>query len=597
MHAVLSQELALARILGVTSGPIGSRWPTFASLVTSQDVASSAGLIQPISERNRAAFERRTGTRLNESPRPGEVMPAAHRPLHLVVTQSMQKTPGRSPVGLDLAANPLRRSILLRAAQTGMQAATPPLRFLSSAHGGYGVIVYAPIHDPSGRLEGWVTASYGAQRLVAMVTSRLPDVRLSIRDGHQVLVAGPARLTGRSWPLVVAGRTWSIWAQAPRHGTFVIAWLVLGFGLCLAGAVSLILRQANTRERYATGALAARDAEEAALRRIATLVAEKGAPEKVFALVAEQVGRLLGSRFATVSRFEPDRSHGVRVGGWTPESEDLVGSTFPLDGGTASAEVFRTGQPTRMLDYALRTDDPRASRMTTLGSSGGIAAPIVVESRVWGAIGAGYRDVVIPVGAEGRLERFAQLVGLAISNADAWERLARQASTDGLTGLANRRAFDERLASELARARRYGRSLSLVLLDLDHFKRVNDGHGHQAGDRVLVRFAHLLTATAREGELVARIGGEEFAWLMPETDEEGAYSAAERARTALAGEAFADLGTLTVSAGVRSVQGAGATDEVIRDADEALYWAKKSGRDTTYRHSQTLAAGVGHSAG
>ena len=134
---------------------------------------------------------------------------------------------------------------------------------------------------------------------------------------------------------------------------------------------------------------------------------------------------------------------------------------------------------------------------------------------------------------EVRLGRFASRVGLAISNADAWDRLERQASTDPLTGIANRRAFHERLTDEVARADRYGRHLSLALMDLDHFKAVNDAHGHAGGDRVLVLFSQLLSAHSREGGLVARIGGEEFAWLMPETDEDGAHTAADRVRKAI----------------------------------------------------------------
>ena len=593
---VLAQELELARILGTIESPIGNRWPTFANLVMSQGASTSAGLVQPITERGRAAFERRAGIRMTESPRPGELSPAARRPLHLVLTQFVQKTHDRSLLGLDLAANPLRRRLLLQAARTGAQTATPPVQFLSGASQRPGVIVYAPIDDPAGRVQGWVTASYGLSRLVDPVSARYSGVRLAIEDGNDVLAAGLPHHGGYRSRLAVAGRTWTVWAIAPAVGTFLSAWLVLGFGLCLATTVSLILRQATTRERHATGALAARDAEEAALRRIATLVAEKSAPEDVFMAVAEQVGTLLGAHIATVSRFEPERNLALRVGGWAPAGEELIGSTFPLDGGSASAEVFRTGRSCRTLGYLWAGDDLIASRMNALGSAGGIAAPIVIAGTVWGAIGAAYANVTIPPGAEARLERFAQLVGLAISNAEAWARLARQASTDSLTGVANRRAFDERLAVEMARVRRYGRSLGLALLDLDHFKRINDGYGHQAGDDVLVRFASLLGANARDGELIARIGGEEFAWLMPETDEEGAYNAAERVRVALAGELFPGIGMLTVSGGVRSVEESDAADELIRGADDALYWAKTSGRNTTFRFSQTNVA-VGRSAG
>lgn len=589
VHAVLGQELVLARVVGATTNPIGSRWPIFASIVTDQNVATSAGLIEPVSARDGAAFERTTGLHLTESPRPGEVLPADHRALHLVLTQYAQKGGSRAPLGLDLGANPLRRSLLLRAASTGTQVASPPVEFLMGGRNRYGVVVYAPIRDPAGRVKGWITTSYGAADLVAMVTSHLPGVHLTIEDGRDVLVGGARRPGGRPSHVPVAGRTWSIWAAVPSNASFVVAWLVLGFGLCLTLAVSLILRQAYTRERHAARALAARDAEEAALRRIATLVAEQEAPEAVFMLVAQQVGRLLGSRTAAVSRFESELGQGVIVGGWTPEGHDLIGSSFALDGVTASAEVFRTGRTARTLGYEQGLQDQVTALVSTMGDSGGIAAPVVVGGRLWGALSAAYRDDAIPVGAEARLERFAQLVGLAISNADAWDRLARQAWTDGLTGLANRRAFDERLASEMARARRHGRRLSLALFDLDHFKGINDGHGHQVGDGVLVRFARLLAVSVREGELVARIGGEEFAWVMPETDEEGAYNAAERARAAIAREVFPGVGRLTVSVGVRSLEEGDTTEELIRGADRALYWAKESGRNTVLCHSTTLA--------
>jgi len=189
-----------------------------------------------------------------------------------------------------------------------------------------------------------------------------------------------------------------------------------------------------------------------------------------------------------------------------------------------------------------------------------------------------------------RLERFASLVGLAISNADAWDRLARQASSDPLTGIANRRAFHERLGAELGRAHRYGRNLSLVLLDLDHFKAVNDRHGHQAGDCVLILFAELLGAHSREGELVARIGGEEFAWLMPETDRLGAYTAAERVRQAVEHRVSDEVGSVTLSAGVGSSEDARDADTLFHNADRALYWAKGDGRNTTFVYTEQAQA-------
>ena len=151
---------------------------------------------------------------------------------------------------------------------------------------------------------------------------------------------------------------------------------------------------------------------------------------------------------------------------------------------------------------------------------------------------------------------------------------------DPLTGLPNRRAFDARLGEEVARAARTGRPLSLVLLDLDHFKRVNDEHGHPAGDAVLVEASRRLTTAARPGDALARVGGEEFAWLLPEAGAEEAVAAADRARSAVSERAFAEDLHVTASAGVCELEAAGGCGAALyRLADEALYSAKAYGRD------------------
>jgi diguanylate cyclase (GGDEF)-like protein len=234
-------------------------------------------------------------------------------------------------------------------------------------------------------------------------------------------------------------------------------------------------------------------------------------------------------------------------------------------------------------------------RRRHLGASAGIAAPITVAGNLWGALGASYGPGPIPAGAEARLERFASLVGLAISNADARDRLERQASTDPLTGIADRRAFDERLSAEVARAQRYKRDLSLAIIDVDNFKAVNDLHGHPAGDRVLVGFAQRLNAQSRAGELVARIGGEEFAWLMPETDHNAAHAAASRVREAVESTPFGDVGKVTISAGIRSNTQARTVEELLRFADQALYSAKEGGRNTSVYTPKTQR-GPSHSS-
>ena len=161
-------------------------------------------------------------------------------------------------------------------------------------------------------------------------------------------------------------------------------------------------------------------------------------------------------------------------------------------------------------------------------------------------------------------------------------RLSNAASTDPLTGLLNRRGFRDVFDLELERSRRSGRPCALLMADLDHFKRVNDMLGHPAGDQRLRSFAQLLDAGKRRIDAAARIGGEEFALLLPETDEHGAYVIAERLRH-IVRDAFApDQLALTASFGVAAYPNHGATgDQLLQAADQALYVAKELGRDRT----------------
>ncbi|MBI5510824.1 MAG: diguanylate cyclase [Deltaproteobacteria bacterium] len=158
----------------------------------------------------------------------------------------------------------------------------------------------------------------------------------------------------------------------------------------------------------------------------------------------------------------------------------------------------------------------------------------------------------------------------------ALDQVSQLARTDPLTGLFNRRYFKEQLEREIARALRYARPTALVLFDLDHFKDVNDRHGHVIGDRVLVRFAEILRSTTRKPEVVARVGGEEFVVLLPETESAGARTLAERVRLLQKNEGL----HTTVSAGVAAApEHAKNADELYGNADKCLYRAKQGGRD------------------
>lgn len=164
------------------------------------------------------------------------------------------------------------------------------------------------------------------------------------------------------------------------------------------------------------------------------------------------------------------------------------------------------------------------------------------------------------------------------------ERIRELATRDELTGLVNRRHMAELLAAEQARQQRTGRTMTLALIDLDHFKRVNDSHGHQVGDAVLRAFAASVQPCLRSSDVLARWGGEEFLLMLPETGQAEAQQCIERMRASLGQVAFGELARgleVTFSAGLAPGQPGDGMDEVIELADRALYGAKQAGRNCT----------------
>ncbi|MGB0696182.1 MAG: GGDEF domain-containing protein [Rhodospirillaceae bacterium] len=161
--------------------------------------------------------------------------------------------------------------------------------------------------------------------------------------------------------------------------------------------------------------------------------------------------------------------------------------------------------------------------------------------------------------------------------------LEKTAMTDPLTGLTNRVKLDEMFAQEAARSERYGGPLSVILMDIDHFKQVNDTHGHQVGDNVLKQTATILRKLARDADIVGRWGGEEFLILCPETDLGGASMLAERMRKAIAEHAFPALGAMTSSFGVATHRKGDSDASILKRADVALYRAKAEGRNRVER--------------
>ena len=203
------------------------------------------------------------------------------------------------------------------------------------------------------------------------------------------------------------------------------------------------------------------------------------------------------------------------------------------------------------------------------------------------AVAAGDLAYQVPVYTHDEMGRLAQVFNATVAQLrSAFQRIEELATHDALTKMANRRRFDDGLAAEAARSRRYGHRFGLIVMDLDKFKEINDRHGHPAGDEVLKAVARIIEANVRETDLAARIGGEEFAVLLPETNFKEVQAVAEKLRQAVAdAELQAKQGLppgvhITISAGAACSGGSLITPETIMAAaDAALYQAKSRGRN------------------
>jgi diguanylate cyclase (GGDEF)-like protein len=283
--------------------------------------------------------------------------------------------------------------------------------------------------------------------------------------------------------------------------------------------------------------------------------------------------------FTSLALYEAD--HGTRelvpvfaVGRYV---EETMADRPPFDASIAGT-VVKTG----VLAH-LDPDDPRQAPYTIPDTPADepaaiVVVPLLVAGTVIGTLtvwreGPGV-GVFTPAEAQ-LIRRFGTLAALAYSNAQHAERLREQALTDALTGLANRRHFEDRLASEIARLDRDATPVALITFDLDDFKRINDAQGHPAGDAALRAFASVLRGQARGSDLVCRTGGEEFAVILPGADTAAAVRYAERVVNAAR-----SAGPTTASAGVASGPDDGLSVEaLVRTADRRLLRAKSAGKD------------------
>ena len=392
------------------------------------------------------------------------------------------------------------------------------------------VVVFAAYFFKPGAAAGYFFACVGVQCLVLLVS---PDAETSTGIGRLV-IAAPA---------------------------FVF----------LGAAVITAKRYMWTLRGEAEGLAA----EQGALRRVATAVVEGEPAENFYALVAEEVGGLVGGDIAGVLRIEPGGQAQVlgawgRSGAWHYQPGELL----PLAESERLFDALTSGQPVHLA--RAEVDD----HLARWGYAASAVAPIRVRGRPWGllTVVADSPEAFGPQAAQ-RLTGFGDLVATAIASIEDRALLSEQAFTDPLTGVANHRAYQERLVADLARSRRHGRPVSVAVIDVDHFKQVNDRGGHEVGNEMLRRVARALSSAARAEDTIARVGGDEFSWILPETTGDEALAAVQRVREEIVLAGGHGLPRVTISAGIADSRAAHEPADLVRLADRALYASKRNGRD------------------
>lgn len=263
--------------------------------------------------------------------------------------------------------------------------------------------------------------------------------------------------------------------------------------------------------------------------------------------------------------------------GFTSEEREVINSTTFVPGENILGESFSKKKTFNIIDLSEERPgwSPFNGRIRSF-----LVTPLATEGYEIGVLFLGrYTREPFTESSEGFLETMAGQAAIAVENANLYSTAQELAVHDGLTGTYNYRYFMKQLEEELKRAERYGRAVSLAMIDIDLFKNVNDTHGHQRGDDVLRGLTQTLTSTTRETDIVARYGGEEFVVILPETDTADALEVAEKLRVAVSNASYARENghsiKITISLGVATYPSlAGNQEELLRRADDALYSAK-----------------------
>ncbi|HEV2035726.1 MAG TPA: sensor domain-containing diguanylate cyclase [Candidatus Dormibacteraeota bacterium] len=348
--------------------------------------------------------------------------------------------------------------------------------------------------------------------------------------------------------------------------------LVLAFVLL---TVSLMRLRRTTRELQAALAdeSGARD-RAALLLAIASAVNSSLALEEVLNVALTHAGRIMGAVAGAMYLVTSGKAEMRREAEYNLKTR-ARGAVRQLE-----EEPLRTALGA-MRPLVLKLSDdtspgleagghPQHALVVPVQRSGQLMGAMELYLNAWRELSEDQADLLTGVASQ---------AAIAIRHAQLFQAQEENALTDELTKLPNRRALAQRFLQEMQRARRHHKAIAFLMVDLDHFKQVNDSYGHLNGDAVLAELASILTAAARESDVCARYGGEEFGIILHETTDAGARTLAERIRAKVASATFPGGLKLTISIGVAATAEPALFTSLIERADQALYAAKQSGRN------------------
>ena len=374
-------------------------------------------------------------------------------------------------------------------------------------------------------------------------------------------------------------------------GILLIVSVFLVAALMLLTLSLMRLRRA-ARELEATLAdqTGARDRADLLLA-LASAVNSSLALEEVLNVALTHIGRLMGSVAGAMYLVRPGKAELYRESSYNL-TQRARGGVRQLD-----EEPLRSAVAA-MRPLVLKLDERSAPGLDQGGHpQHALVVPIQRSGQLMGAMELylnAWRELT-----EDQVELLngvASQAAIAIRHAQLFEAQEENALTDELTKLPNRRALAQRFLQEMQRARRHHAGITFVMVDLDHFKQVNDTFGHLNGDAVLAELATILSTGLRESDVCARYGGEEFALILPETTEAGARVLAERLRAKVAAATFPGGLKLTISVGVAATEEPALFTQLIDRADQALYVAKQGGRNQVRVADMTGPAPKPHGA-